>query len=486
MDAASPAQGGGSGGGNGGRNVGGNGGGSAGDGAVVDDGLDELWQSRPSSVAQMLANLWGQNPETSARWTSGLGGLDLDPEVWDVRIHFDGMDNLKRSIGRGDITYMNIIAMIETRGYRFGDSVYCRKGGELHLVENNVKIYELLLHFDSTKVLELTVKRGRDVVCKENKNAEQDSIAGDSASCLINYSDPVVYDFSPPPMYAVDDDGQVFTSQVASNNPVVCSQPSLNMQKAKEIALSESDDDADMGPRDAKYDMGDFANSAETRREEQAEVDEIVEALRKQREDPMTHCEWDTDIEDLFVSSDEPVVEEHVEPVHVPKMMAYMAKNHALDAVLGDHKEQYFRLRDWAQTVIDRNPGSRPPSAATAPCDPPSASTAPTAPPSASTTPTAPLSASTAPTTPPSASTAPTAPPSASTAPTAPPSASTAPTAASQPSTTAPRTAARQTSTATLRTAAPGPNTRTEGLGGPRSAFAAPRTAAAQDRRPAT
>jgi hypothetical protein len=30
------------------------------------------------------------------------------------------MDNLERSIGRDDITYMNIIAMIETWGYRFG------------------------------------------------------------------------------------------------------------------------------------------------------------------------------------------------------------------------------------------------------------------------------------------------------------------------------------------------------------------------------
>jgi hypothetical protein len=92
----------------------------------------------------------------------------LDPEVWDIRIHFYGMDNLERSIGRDDITYMNIIAMIETRGYRFGDSVYCRMGEEMHLVENNKKIYELLLHFDDTQVLDLTVKRGRDVVSKEN------------------------------------------------------------------------------------------------------------------------------------------------------------------------------------------------------------------------------------------------------------------------------------------------------------------------------
>jgi hypothetical protein len=45
--------------------------------------------------------------------------------------------------------------------------------------------------------------------------------------------------------------------------------------------------------------------------------------------------------------------------VEVSKMMAYRAKWFAIDAVLGDHREQYVRLRDFAQTVVDSNPGSR-------------------------------------------------------------------------------------------------------------------------------
>jgi hypothetical protein len=40
-------------------------------------------------------------------------------------------------------------------------------------------------------------------------------------------------------------------------------------------------------------------------------------------------------------------------------MMDYMAKNLTLDVVLGDHREQHFRLRNFAQTTIDTNPGSR-------------------------------------------------------------------------------------------------------------------------------
>ena len=45
--------------------------------------------------------------------------------------------------------------------------------------------------------------------------------------------------------------------------------------------------------------------------------------------------------------------------VDVPKCMAYRAKNIAIEVVLGDHKKQYPRLKDYAQTVMDTNPGSR-------------------------------------------------------------------------------------------------------------------------------
>ena len=249
----------------------------------------------------------------------------FDSDVWDVRVHFeDGQEKLDWNICRDDITYMNIIEMLETRGYGFGDSLYCRREGEMELVESNVKIYELLLHFDSTKVLNLTAKKGRDGVCKQNKNAEQGSIAGENSASLINYSPPVVLDFSEPLVYVADDDGQVFTSQVGSNNPVVMEEDSFNVQKGKAIALSDSDDDSDMGSHDAEFDMGDFADTVEIRMKEKAEIDEILEEMRKQREDPMTHCEGDTDIEDLFVSADqlptEAATEARVEPVKRAKL----------------------------------------------------------------------------------------------------------------------------------------------------------------------
>lgn len=45
--------------------------------------------------------------------------------------------------------------------------------------------------------------------------------------------------------------------------------------------------------------------------------------------------------------------------VKVSKHMAYRAKNMALQNVEGHLKRQYFRIRDYLQTVIDCNLGSR-------------------------------------------------------------------------------------------------------------------------------
>ena len=45
--------------------------------------------------------------------------------------------------------------------------------------------------------------------------------------------------------------------------------------------------------------------------------------------------------------------------VKVCKVMAYRARKEALRTVIGDELKQYKRLRDYLQTVIDTNPGSR-------------------------------------------------------------------------------------------------------------------------------
>jgi hypothetical protein len=213
----------------------------------------------------------------------------------------DGVDNLERKIDRDDITYMNLVAMIETQGYSIRDSMYCTQSdGRVILVESNAVIYELLEIFESTRVLSLSVKRRAAVVAKNQTNAVQSS--GTNADVVIKYSPQFVFDLTPPPVFSVDTDGQVFTSQ--------CTQQSTNIQKGKQAAAddddaiyAEVDDDAD---ECAFFDMGeaDFAAMEEIRRKEDEEIAEKIEEMRRKREDPMLHCEEDTDIEDLFVNED--------------------------------------------------------------------------------------------------------------------------------------------------------------------------------------
>lgn len=45
--------------------------------------------------------------------------------------------------------------------------------------------------------------------------------------------------------------------------------------------------------------------------------------------------------------------------VDVSKIKAYMARSKAYEKVLGNHKKQYLRIRDYLQTVINTNLGSR-------------------------------------------------------------------------------------------------------------------------------
>jgi hypothetical protein len=48
----------------------------------------------------------------------------LDDEIWEVRLHLDGKDNLERRIGSSDITFINLLAMVEEESFGWGDSMY--------------------------------------------------------------------------------------------------------------------------------------------------------------------------------------------------------------------------------------------------------------------------------------------------------------------------------------------------------------------------
>jgi hypothetical protein len=160
----------------------------------------------------------------------------------------DGVDNLERKIGRDDITYINIVAMIETQGYSIRDSIYCRQSdGKDMLVENNAIIYEMLHMFESTRVFNLTVKKRDDVVTKKQTSTGQSSGTSE-LGVVIKCTPQLVYDFSPALVFSVKTKGQVFTSQASSSggsgNPYQCTQQSTNIQKGNEKQTADNIDDA--------------------------------------------------------------------------------------------------------------------------------------------------------------------------------------------------------------------------------------------------
>ncbi|KAM0874871.1 hypothetical protein ACQ4PT_037152 [Festuca glaucescens] len=178
-------------------------------------------------------------------------------------------------------------------------------------IQNNAQIYKLLQQYDSTKVLNLTVKRGRPknhvVYDTVVANADEGIAGSQSASCIINYADPVVYDLSPPPVYAVDGEGTVFASQ---NSYFATQESKYDAANQKGMGIPDLNEANNV---DMNFNMGvaDFNMMEEMRRKEQAEIAERIEEMRQERMDPLLHCEGDTDIEDLFVTEE---VEDAAQP----------------------------------------------------------------------------------------------------------------------------------------------------------------------------
>ena len=135
--------------------------------------------------------------------------------------------------------------------------------------------------FQSSQVLTLTVKRRAAVVSKTQTCAQQ----GGSAVGFVG-------------MFA-----QQGGSNVASQFPYMSTQESTNAGKGKAVQTDDAQDDGN----DIFFDMGeaDFAAMEEIRRKEDMEIAEKIEEMRRIREDPLLHCEGDTDIEDIYVVPEE-------------------------------------------------------------------------------------------------------------------------------------------------------------------------------------
>jgi hypothetical protein len=151
----------------------------------------------------------------------------LDDEIWDVRFHFDGNDNLERNIGRVDITFFNLLAMIEQEGFGWGDSMYyVREQGVgisgVALIQSIKDVEEMISIYEDVQCVLITVIKGEGGLPEGfNKSAYED---------LVHVSDIG----EEPVVYSIDGEGSLFDSQDSAMQ-YLPTQQSISQEEGKEI-----------------------------------------------------------------------------------------------------------------------------------------------------------------------------------------------------------------------------------------------------------
>ncbi|KAE8786772.1 hypothetical protein D1007_39354 [Hordeum vulgare] len=210
----------------------------------------------------------------------------LYDDILEIRIYFDAPDRLELKLCGLDVTYLNIVAVMETQGYSVYDILYHIENpylGEkwLEMVEINAELQLIKRQIEESKVLDLLVR-----ACPPPVSQFQ----WQELSTVV-YEVSVVYDFSEPSIYVVDEEGIVFESQSnsfgATHGTRVCTQESKNVKgKLKAVLEQEEDGYARNGGFDCECEdasdgnpfyMGDADGTEMEEGKRQREFDEIEE-----------------------------------------------------------------------------------------------------------------------------------------------------------------------------------------------------------------
>ncbi|KAK1650008.1 hypothetical protein QYE76_067813 [Lolium multiflorum] len=294
--------------------------------------------------------------KTSHRWASSFGGgVDLDDDIWEIRFHFSGEDNLERTISSSDITVLNLLALVEQRGYGIRDYMYYvkerGKGKEgMEVVDSMAKVHEMLELYDSDKVLNLTVVKHK---AKWPIDLNREDV---EATDVVDV--PVVLsDNKSGVNFMADEVEEVYPVAIDYSDVLYIGtqhSSTMNKGKGKEVAESDQDEDLEDGydsDKEVNYnEVGEYEGEymyydgeyrpelAAAEREaaieaelelmrelrkkrhaaQNAENEEIMEKLQKMKEqkaDPFLHFEGDTDVEDIFEPEEDSEVEEITEKI---------------------------------------------------------------------------------------------------------------------------------------------------------------------------
>ncbi|KAM0904204.1 hypothetical protein ACQ4PT_018170 [Festuca glaucescens] len=262
--------------------------------------------------------------KSSHRWASSFGGgIDFDDEVWDIRFHFTGEDNLERTLTRSDITVLNLLALVEQCGYGIRDYMYYVKGkgkGKkgMEVVDSMSKVDKMLELYDSEKVLNLTVVKHK-AEWPVGLNREETE-----AKNLLD--EPVVLSVDKAGVnFMAEEDEEVF--------PVAIDYTDEDEEEMEDVNVSDDEDfyydgeyrvDLRAAERKAAIaaELELIQKLKKQRQADNPENKEIMEKLnrmKEQRADPFLHFEGDTDVEEMYEPEEESEVEEIAEPEYSEK-----------------------------------------------------------------------------------------------------------------------------------------------------------------------
>jgi hypothetical protein len=161
----------------------------------------------------------------------------LEDEVWDVRFHLDGKDNLERKLGKSYITYTNMLAMLEIRGYGWGYSMYFVKeegaGIEgMALINSMIDVEEMLELYKDAGCVSISVTKGESCLPADiNRKQCEEQIP--------------ISEIGVPVVYSVDMQGVLTTKyHLVHAIPIsVMYEDCLSIQKSQVPVITKGSDD---------------------------------------------------------------------------------------------------------------------------------------------------------------------------------------------------------------------------------------------------
>ncbi|KAM0822427.1 hypothetical protein ACQ4PT_071500 [Festuca glaucescens] len=229
--------------------------------------------------------------KSSHRWASSLGGVEF---------HFPGEDNLERTLGRSDITVLNLLALVGGHGYGIGDLMYyVREKGKgkkgMEVIDSMSKVEKMLHLYDNGKVVNISVMKQK-AQCPVGLN--RDEMDGP-------------FELEEPVVLCVDSACVSFYSQEADNVSDLFPMEIYYFEYRPEKRAAEREKEIA-----AELELMRELRKQKKQKSESPENVAILEKLRQkkqEREDPFLHFEGDTDVEEIYEPKDESKEEYNVE-----------------------------------------------------------------------------------------------------------------------------------------------------------------------------